>query len=157
MTKKWLSLVLVLTLIASLFSGAAMAAPVEKATDKPVITFVANTAQIDITDKLVGYEVGRFYVDGTKAPDVALSKKLMENLTLGMQTIGEFTDKGLAGCSASLVNGKLSATIDKTDIVKVKVVADALAQNGKWGSTSSAGCLRISPSTDIETKISDYD
>ncbi|MEG1515787.1 MAG: Ig-like domain-containing protein, partial [Clostridia bacterium] len=157
MTKKWLSLVLVLTLIASLFSGAAMAAPVEKATDKPVITFVANTAQIDITDKLVGYEVGRFYVDGTKAPDVALSKKLMENLTLGMQTIGEFTDKGLTGCSASLVNGKLSATIDKTDIVKVKVVADALAQNGKWGSTSSAGCLRISPSTDIETKISDYD
>ncbi|MEG1813573.1 MAG: Ig-like domain-containing protein, partial [Clostridia bacterium] len=78
MTKKWLSLVLVLTLIASLFTGTAMAAPVMKGT-KPVITFEPKAPVITATKAsqvFPNYELGTFKSDGGAITGYAANQAL---------------------------------------------------------------------------------
>ncbi|MEG2136816.1 MAG: hypothetical protein RR150_12065, partial [Clostridia bacterium] len=112
MTKKWLSLVLVLTLLASLFSGAAMAEAVEKGMD-PVITFVsAMEAKTDVTGKtsLPEQVVGTFYVDGAvaNAEQTTAIKTIVKGVSYSVPD-------ALGTTTWRMANGKLYAKMDFTD------------------------------------------
>ncbi|MEA4899957.1 MAG: Ig-like domain-containing protein, partial [Christensenellaceae bacterium] len=85
MTKRWLSLVLVLTLMSTLFTGAAMAEPVLKGTT-PVITFEPKAAVITATSTtFTSYELGTFKSDGALITGAAENNALQ--LALGEDAV----------------------------------------------------------------------
>ena len=85
MTKRWLSLVLVLTMLATLFTGAS-AAGTSRGVNDPRLTFVPvfGNSVLDLTNNKTttrNITVGQFYADG-----VALSSNLQLN-TLGLKLV----------------------------------------------------------------------
>lgn len=103
MTKRWLSLVLVLTLMSSLFTGVAMAAPVPKGTNY-VITFVPTATEISATSEqsITNRLLGVFKIDGKTASSAAESALIKGaiGLTIGADDIANF----------NVVNGSLVAS-----------------------------------------------
>lgn len=92
MTKRWLSLVLVLTLMSSLFAGGALAAPAPKGM-YPKITFkpVSATIYVNEAEAESTVQVGTFYVEGVKA-NAAVSALIKSDLidTITGTGVGEF-------------------------------------------------------------------
>ncbi|MEG2389135.1 MAG: hypothetical protein RSC90_11285, partial [Clostridia bacterium] len=122
MTKKWLSLVLVLTLIASLFTGTAMAAPVMKGTAG--IAFVAASPTAPLVaeaGKNNTLTIGTLYTtdDGAKQPlsaadYAALLGKLgiKEATTIASgSVVVNLTTSGTVSITFMAVNAALAKTV----------------------------------------------
>lgn len=117
MTKRWLSLVLVLTLMSSLFTGVAFAAPVPKAL-VPTVTFVREKAELAVEAGKLNTNIvlGHFLLDGQKLTDGSIANSLSSAVKVGLKA-------GTETLQSSYVQGdKLYATFTATTAAEKLVV-----------------------------------
>ncbi|MGJ4851531.1 Ig domain-containing protein [Bacillota bacterium Meth-B3] len=169
MTKRWLSLVLVLTLLSTLFTGAAMAAPVPKAVG-PIVTFVREKTEfiLEAGKTYQNFVLGHFLLAGNKLNNGSIANALtgvvkvdLETTTLaagktyvqGDTLYAEFTpavtDTKLVVYTADAVDTtayaidmqKGSGAADKSSVIAVKATkpVDSMSTPIKWNGTAVTG------------------